>query len=94
LVYIVKRYLKAGPKGDLPLNEILSAYQTHHPMEDFDFDFFIAMLAYPDKFVKLAKDYYSKKRSFAPKTYLARMEEVFVRGQALEEFLQNSSINS
>jgi spore coat protein I len=89
LVYIVKRYLKIQPQGDLPLGDILKAYETHHPMQDFDIDFFAAMLSYPDKFVKLTNDYYSKKRSFAPKTYLARMEECLTRGQALEDYLRN-----
>jgi len=87
LAYIIKRYLKADPSGKIPLSAVLETYNNHHAMIDFDLGFFKSMLLYPDKFINLARNYYSKKRSFAPKTYLARIDECFLRLQALEDYL-------
>ncbi|MCL2854886.1 MAG: hypothetical protein FWE21_04635 [Defluviitaleaceae bacterium] len=88
LTYMVKRYLKAEPDGDLPLADIFGAYKAGHAEADINKDFFTAKLLYPDKFIKIARDYYSKNRSFAPKAYLARMEESLARGNALDGYIQ------
>ncbi|MCL2235232.1 MAG: hypothetical protein FWB98_02190 [Defluviitaleaceae bacterium] len=88
LVYLVKRYLKAEPQGDLPMADIFEAYKKGHPEALLDQDFFKAKLMYPDKFIKVAKEFYSKNRSFAPKAYLTQMEECLERGIALENYLQ------
>jgi len=87
LIYLLKRYLKAGTKGDLTLSDILDVYSQSNPKEQFDSKHFIKLLQYPDKFVKISKEYYSKKRSFAPKAYITRMEECIVRGEALAGWL-------
>lgn len=88
LVYVVKRYLKANPNGDLPLETIAQTYTTNHPATCFDTKQLKALLQYPDKFVKITKEYYSKKRSFAPKAYLTRMQECLSRGEVLEDYLK------
>ena len=88
LAYLVKRYLKADPQGDLPMTDIFEAYKTGHPEAILDQDFFEAKLMYPDKFIKVVKEYYIKNRSFAPKAYLTRIEECLERGIALENYLQ------
>lgn len=89
LVYIIKRYLKqAGPSSSvLPLDKILTTYLSHNAEENFDTAHFKSLLLYPDKFIKLSKDYYSKNRNFAPKTYISRIEECFVRGEAMLRYL-------
>jgi hypothetical protein len=88
LAYIIKRYLKTDPHGKVPLGAVLETYNSQHSLTDFDLDFFKAMLLYPDKFINLARSYYSKKRSFAPKTYLTRIDECFLRIQSLEKYLE------
>jgi len=87
LVYIIKRYLKVGGGADVSLAKILNTYSTANPSEHINHKNFIKLLQYPDKFVKLSKDYYSKKRSFAPKAYIARMEECLARGEAVVKWL-------
>jgi len=89
LVYIVKRYLKVHPAGDLPLSDVFDAYKNAHCTGyDIDEKVFRTMLLYPDKFIKVARDYYIKKRSFAPKNYLTHMEESFARNTDAEAYLQ------
>ena len=87
LAYIIRRYLKQAPATPLRLDEVLAAYLQYNPDKNFDIASFKAKLLYPDKFIKLSKDYYSKNRNFAPKTYLTRIEECYVRGKAMIEFI-------
>ena len=89
LAYIIKRRIKARPPQALPLGSILDAYLAHHHHggDGFDKEIFRRILLYPDKFVKVSMDYYSKKRSFAPKTYLTRIEECFRTDDAMMEYV-------
>jgi len=87
LIYIIKRYLKAGGGAGLSLDEILDTYSKHKDSDPLNHKDFTKQLQYPDKFVKLSKDYYSKKRSFAPKAYITRMEECLARGEAVNNWL-------
>lgn len=88
LVYIVKRYLKAEPEGVLPLADIFDAYKKGHPEADLEQGFFATKLLYPNKLIRVVKDYYSKNHRFVPKAYLSRMEESLERAMVLEEYLQ------
>jgi len=91
LVYILKRYIKSTPETLLPIDKILETYCKHNPSSELDAEenkqIFRHILLYPDKFIKVAADYYSKKRSFAPKTYISRMEECFNMGDALLKYV-------
>jgi len=84
LAYIIKRYVKAMPQDIMPLRKILETYIENCPDIDFDEMLFRRILLYPDKFIKVTGDYYSKKRSFAPNTYLSRMEECLRMSETLE----------
>ena len=85
LAYLIKRHIKANPTEILSLDKVLEVYCASHTSCDFDKSVFHHMLLYPDKFIKVATDYYSKKRSFAPKTYISRMEECLRTNDALLE---------
>ena len=83
LAYVVKRYIKAMPKDIIPLNKILTTYIANCPNIEFDDALFRRILLYPDKFIKISNDYYSKKRSFAPNTYISRIGECLRTGETL-----------
>ena len=91
LIYIIKRYIKSAPATLLPIDKVLDVYCKHNPSSGLDAaenkQIFRHILLYPDKFIKVAADYYSKKRSFAPKTYISRMEECFNMGDALLKYV-------
>ena len=89
LAYLVKRYIKAEPNDIIPLCKILEIYMLNCPDVTFDEKLFRRILLYPDKFIKVSNDYYSKKRSFAPNTYLSRMEECLRMGEALLSAIEN-----
>jgi hypothetical protein len=86
LAYIIKRYIKAGPKEIMPIDKILECYAAHCD-KTLDDALFRRILLYPEKFIKLTNDYYSKKRSFAPGTFLSRMQECLRVGKLLSENL-------
>jgi len=90
LTYLIKRLLKVSNGVDMPMSEVLQEYEKANPSEVFDEitkNFFIALLLYPDKFIRLSLDYYNKKRNFTPKSYLTRMEECIERNQTLLTYL-------
>ena len=86
LAYIIKRYIKAKPMEIMPIGRILDIYAANclMPLDDA---LFRRILLYPDKFIKVTNDYYSKKRSFAPNTYITRMQECLRAGTVLAESL-------
>ena len=84
LAYIIKRYIKAKPQEIMPIGRILEAYADNCPIP-LDEALFRRILLYPDKFIKVTNDYYSKKRSFAPNTYISRMQECLRAWTVLEE---------
>ena len=86
LAYITKRRVKAKPKENMPIGKILETYGSV-PGSTPDEVLFRRILLYPDKFIKVTMDYYSKKRSFAPNTYLSRMQECLRAGAVLSESL-------
>jgi len=89
LAYLIKRCLKAKPARVAPLDAVLSTYSAHHPAAFFSKPHFRRILLYPDKFVKVSADYYSKKRSFAPKTYISRIEECLTANDELEKYIDS-----
>lgn len=86
LAYIIKRYIKAKPQETIPISKILQAYAANCP-KPLDEALLRRILLYPDKFIKVTIDYYSKKRSFAPNTYISRMQECLRVGTVLAESL-------
>jgi len=86
LAYIIKRYIKAKPQETMPIGKIVEEYAANCPLP-LDDALFRRILLYPDKFIKVTMDYYSKKRSFAPNTYITRMQECLRAGTVLAEGL-------
>lgn len=86
VAYIIKRYIKAKPHEIMPIGKILEEYASHCQIS-LDDRLFSRILLYPDKFIKVTIDYYSKKRSFAPNTYISRMQECLRVGAVLSERL-------
>ena len=86
IAYIIKRYIKAKPQEIMPIGKILEVYvdSCQLPLDD---TLFSRILLFPDKFIKVTTDYYSKKRSFAPNTYISRMQECLRVGAVLSEKL-------
>jgi len=87
LAYLIKRCLKTQPAQLAPLDAVLDTYHRHHPAADFQRDDFNHILLYPDKFVKVTADYYSKKRAFAPKTYISRIEECLLANDEMKKYI-------
>jgi len=86
LAYIIKRYIKAKPHEVMPIDKILETYAANYK-NPVDAALFHRILLYPEKFVKLTTDYYSKKRSFAPNTFITRMQECLRVGKTLSDNL-------
>lgn len=88
LAYALKRRLKVKPGTGILPDVLFDTYLENFSHEKtLNQEIFRHILLYPDKFIKISLDYYSKKRSFAPKTYLFRMEECFLANEAIMEYI-------
>jgi CotS family spore coat protein len=89
LAYIIKRYIRASFAEPLEFASLLDAYKLHNSFSEFELQALIAILLYPDRFIKLVLEYYSKKRSFTPAAYLGRMENIINTKEAMLNYLGN-----
>lgn len=84
LAYIIKRHIKSKPREIVFIDKIVDTYAANCDMT-LDEALFRRILSYPDKFIKVTMDYYSKKRSFAPNTYISRMQECLRVAEIISE---------
>ena len=91
LVYIIKRYLRALQQpvaASLTLDEIAEAYSKSNPHFEYNKELLCAMLLYPDKFIKISDQYYSKKRGFVPIAYMQRLKDIISTKDMVLQFVK------
>lgn len=71
---LIKRYMKYEPKEAVPLEEVISIYDSQNPIGKDELSLLKAFLIFPDKFLKICEKYYAKKRTWIPGTFVSRME--------------------
>lgn len=78
LADIISRYLKSLGKNtpDISAREIAEVYDSVNPLTKDDYSALYAVLKFPSKFMKVAGQYYDKKRSWVPGSLISRMTEV------------------
>ncbi|MCL2202681.1 MAG: hypothetical protein FWB88_01885 [Defluviitaleaceae bacterium] len=80
LAAFIRRYALGGD-ASLPLAHLLEAYNKNNPLPNGSEAVLRGLLNYPAPFIKIVKQYYSKKRSWTPAGLNNRMEAVLA-GQA------------
>lgn len=73
---LIKRYIKCAPEEIVPLEEIISIYDSQNPVGREELALLKAFLIFPDKFLKICATYYAKKRTWIPGTFVSRMESI------------------
>lgn len=71
---LIKRYIRCEPKELVPLEEIISIYDSQNPVGKDEISLLKAFLIFPDKFLKICSNYYAKRRTWIPGTFVSRME--------------------
>jgi CotS family spore coat protein len=88
LAAFIRRYALRGDIS-LPIPRILEEYNKNNPLPDGAEGILRALLLYPAPFVKIVKQYYSKKRSWTPAGLISRMEAVLAEQARYDAFLKN-----
>ena len=65
LAFFLRRYAMRSQR-EIPLGKLLDVYDNVLPLPDSASEIIYALLIYPWQFVKLTRQYYSKKRGFIP----------------------------
>jgi CotS family spore coat protein len=85
---LIRRYIKAAPENAITINEVVSVYSEVYPLSESDIKILKYLLLYPQKFVSVCNQYYSKKRSFAPSAIISRMDEVVGQREVYYEYIK------
>ncbi len=84
---IIQRYAKNLPLEHFGVYDILELYDKTNPIAKEDVEILYPILIYPNKFVKICKQYYAKKRSWTPSAIINRMSEVIDSKEKYENFV-------
>ncbi len=76
IVSLIQRYLKYTPIKRLSIYNIFDIYDKYNPLEKEEIEIIYPLLKYPNKFIKLCSQYYSKKRTWTPSAITNRMENI------------------
>ena len=87
LAELIKRYVKVLPEDHLNLNEILELYTSVHSLNSAELQALQPLLLFPNKFLKICSQYYSKKRSWVPSALNSRMQVLISQKNITEKFL-------
>jgi len=86
LAALIRRYAQRSSKS-IPLNHLLNAYESTMPLPHGVRAILHAQLIFPWAFVKLASQYYSKKRNWTPNGLLSRMNAVLDEQKSYENYI-------
>lgn len=93
LFYLMRKVLEKNRYDFSYADMILNAYQNEKKLEDSDFQYLYDLLAYPEKYWKLANQYMNHRKSFlSPKLTEKLMEEVALQ-EKKKYFLSQFQLN-
>ena len=76
LCTVIQRYSKRQGTAHMNINDILELYDKHRALTGDDVEILLGLLKYPTKFVKICRQYYSKKRTWTPSAIINRLEGI------------------
>ncbi len=87
LCAIIQRYTKYLPEVSLSIGRLLDEYCKYINLTSEHFRIIHGILLYPSQFIKLCKQYYSKKRHFIPTALINRLNTLLVNAKGYENFI-------
>lgn len=87
IIALLRRYVRRSNREILP-KQLLEAYDRLLPLPDDASKIVYAGLVHPWQFVKIAQQYYNKKRGWTPVGIMSRMNTLVEEQAALDEYVQ------
>ena len=75
LAYFIRRYARRSDKS-LSVLKLLEIYDSQNPLPSSAHDIILAQLTFPSPFIKILRQYYSKKRGWTPIALTSRMNTI------------------
>lgn len=94
LCSVIQRYAKARNKTKIDLNHVLELYDKHRALTKDDVEILCGLLKYPSKFVKICRQYYSKKRTWTPSAINNRLEGIVASKAEYDRFVNGLPPNT
>jgi len=86
LANFLRRYARRSNR-DVPIHKLIEAYDRISPLPDSALAIINAILVHPWQFVKIARQYYSKKRSWTPIAITSRMASLLEEQEDYNKFI-------
>ncbi len=84
---IIKRYFKSVSDNPMHIKEIIDVYNSINDLTNEEINALYAMLLFPDKFIKICSQYYSKNRTWIPGTFKSRIESTINTKNTYRKFI-------
>jgi spore coat protein I len=88
LCSVIQRYTKNRGKSNMNICEVLELYDKHRTLAKHDILILLGLLKYPSKFVKICRQYYSKKRTWTPSAIINRLEGIVEGKDTYDKFVE------
>ena len=88
LAMLIERYIKYSKTKAVSVMDIVNKYSKYRKVEQEDCAIILAAILLPESFLKIAKQYYLKKRSWVPTSIVAKMEEIVSTKATTLEYLR------
>ena len=85
---LIERYMKYSKSKAFSPEDIINKYSNYSPVDKDDRAIILAELLSPEGFVKIAGEYYSKKRSWVPTSIIFKMEKIISTKATNAEYLR------
>ena len=85
---VIQRYAKSQGKAHMKIGDVLELYDKHRSLSKDDIEILLGLLKYPSKFVKICRQYYSKKRTWTPSAIINRLEGIVESKADYDRFVE------
>jgi len=89
LAVIIRRHAARGGEDAVAAGVLVDSYSAVLPLGCDALNLLRGLLIYPAQFVKLAKQYFIKKRAFTPGNMISRLEQEIENKTRYEEYVKN-----
>ncbi len=83
---LIQRHIKHA-QNPACLSEVLEAYGKHNNFGETEKEILINFLKFPEKFISICRQFYSKKRTWTPSALITRIEEVINSKERFENYI-------
>ncbi len=91
LCSLIQRHVKYSDQP-VPLDRVLEAYSRFISINESRRELLVYLLIYPEKYVSICRQFYSKKRTWTPSALATRIEDIINSRDKFEAYLKSEKV--